>query len=341
MSLEKATGIATIVLLTTLVLYYATTMMFFKFGFLQSTGLILLLYLSHSLYNLIKIYTSNKILTPSKPDEFVIITGCTNGLGKSLALDLARQGFNLVLISRNQQYLDLLRAEVLQKHYREVICISHNFFDTSETVMKEKLNVINDKFIGVLVNNVGISNDITEEYANYSLSDDYQLIDVNIKAQLMMTKILLPIFIKQKYGYVLNISSGSAYQPCPYISVYGSTKEFFRHWSNALAIECAQYNVKFYVCLPLFFLSNMVKENKSLLVPTSEVVSEAIMRHCLVARESCPYFFHWIQNFVCTYVPIPEFTAKVFTGIYKKRKAEKEQENKENKEKLLKNEKQS
>ncbi len=325
MSLETATLIGTIFFVICLVVSYSITSYYLKCDIIYSTGIFVFVYFILELIKIIKIYTSTKILSPKETNEWVIITGCTSGLGKAMTFDLAKQGFNLLLIARNQQSLDCLKNEINQTYpYILVESIQHDFSNIDQHTMKDKLCAwLSDKYIGVLVNNVGISNDITEFYGDYDLKNDYELIDVNIKAQLMMTKILLPKFAKQSYGYVLNISSGSAYNSCPYIATYGASKAGLRYWSNALANEYKLQGIKFYVCLPLFFLSNMVKENESFLVPKAEVISSAILRHCLVTNESCPYFPHWFQNFITTYTPIPDFINKVFTGIYKKRKNEK------------------
>lgn len=328
MSLEKVTFGGSVVLFGFLLSFYLVSIYVLDFNIFETMGLFIFCFLIKRLYNLINIYNSKNKLTPIKENEWAIITGCTSGLGKSLAFDMAKEGFNLILISRNINSLKLLESEIIHKYNIRTICIEHDFNDTNIETMKNKLEITKDKYITVLVNNVGISKEITDEYTNYSLSDDFEIIRINIDVQLMMAKLLLPKFKEQKYGYIINISSGSAYEPCPYISVYGSTKAFLRYWSNALSIENEQYNIKFYVCLPLFFLSNMVQEKESILVPKSDVISEAILRHCLVTRESCPYFFHWLQQFIYSNIPLEDFTAKIFTGIYKKKQLEKQSEKK-------------
>lgn len=325
MSLEKATTFGLVCFVIFLTVFYSVSWLSSGLDIVYSTGIFVIGYAFMELLDMVKLYTSTKMLKPTKQEEWAIITGCTNGLGKDLAFDLASQGFNLLLISRNQELLESLEKDIKLKHTTILTkCVQHDFSNVDQAIVEEKIGDFTaSRYVGVLVNNVGIANDVPDFYNNYDLALDYQLVDVNIKAQLMMTKILLPYFLKQKHGHILNISSGSAYNPCPYITTYGATKSFLRYWSNAMASEHASNGVKFYVGLPLFFMSNMVKEKESFLVPKSSVISKSILKHCLITNESCPYFPHWIQNFAMTYTPIPNFLHKVFTNIYEKEQANK------------------
>jgi len=322
MSLEIITTIGGVIMMIVLCTIYTLLYVIFGYGFVESTGCLTLFYFVVEVGKIIIIYTSTETLSPTYPNEWAIVTGCTNGLGKSLSIDLAKQGFNLVLISRTKSSLEKLSNEIEILYRIKTIVIEHDFEDVDFDTIKNKLEVIADLTIGVIINNVGISEDSTERFGNYPQTIDNKIIDINIKAQEIMTKILLPTFEKQQYGYVINISSGSAYQPSPFIATYGASKVFLKNWSNALGQEYKNSGIKFYVCMPLFFISNMVKEKESFLVPKSNVISLAILRHCLLTNESCPYFPHWIQNFVLMYTPIPSFNYRILEQIHLKKNKE-------------------
>lgn len=312
-------------------IYFGFLNYFFSMTILQSAQIIAFLYVACAAYDFCKIFIFNKKIKPTiKGNEWAIITGCTSGLGKAMAEDLARQQYNLILIARNQKVLDELAFNINYKYKVKTLTLTYDFangeVDALYTGISSAINRIenNSERVTILVNNVGISNDITDEFDNYELKHDNELIDVNIKSMLVMTKLILPALKKQQFGTIINISSGSAYQRCPYISTYGSTKAFVRHFTNSLRVEYKKYNVNFHVSMPLFFKSNMVKEKENLFIPSAEVISDGILRQCTVIGESTPYFFHWYQIFITSWHWFPNLSDLILSRIYERKKKERE-----------------
>jgi 17beta-estradiol 17-dehydrogenase / very-long-chain 3-oxoacyl-CoA reductase len=89
-----------------------------------------------------------------------VITGCTEGIGKSYAQELARDNFNLILISRNQQKLENLKVDLLKDFGpREIILIKADFTKSYESDFYDKIaNQISPFDISILVNNIGVAN---------------------------------------------------------------------------------------------------------------------------------------------------------------------------------------
>lgn len=338
MSLERVTVGSSIAYVFGWICYYAITTKYIKMSWETASVLLFGLYVLSNICQTLYPFMMCKLgltnpLVPKKcsfgyygcenDTEWAIITGCTNGLGKSLTFKLASRGYNLLLIARNEALLTELIKDVESYGKIKAIGIIHDFNNTSsEMIIKFSnilINQIADKRIGLLVNNVGIANDITNEFCNYRVEEDYQLIDVNLKSMILMTQLVLPLMVNRQSGMVINVSSGSAYQASPYISTYGATKAFMRHFSNSLAKEYEKYGIKFYVCLPLFFLSNIVKEKQSILIPHSDEISDGILNHCTLVNESCPYLPHLIQHIAINCNWIPNLSFKFLNGLYKKR----------------------
>lgn len=329
-NLEKVTLFGIVAYLLGLTIYLYVSLNIFNLSLLISIMSLLSMYSSYQLFNLIYpfLMSSQNKLLKSNSDEYAIITGCTSGLGESLSHCLAKKGYDLLLIARDGTKLNNLILNLKQTNNNcKYLGITHDFGCTNVNVISEfssyLSNFISNSNITMLINNVGVANNITEEFHNYDIKNDMELIDVNLKSMLMMTKIVLPEMIKDKSNknkVIINVSSGSAYQASPYISTYGSTKSFMRHFSNSVRKEYEKYGIKVYVCLPLFFLSNIVKEQESILIPKSNVIAEEILKHCYLVNESCPYLPHFIQHIAINCNWVPNLSFKFLQGLYQNRK---------------------
>lgn len=91
-----------------------------------------------------------------------VVTGATDGIGKALAMELARKGMNVVLMSRTQSRLEEARSEILAKYPKvqvEILAVDFNRVDEPSVrqALQQKLDQVKD--VGVLFNNVGVSYD--------------------------------------------------------------------------------------------------------------------------------------------------------------------------------------
>lgn len=85
--------------------------------------------------------------------------------------------------------------------------------------------------IGILVNNVGISNIIPDKFEKSSEKFLWEMININIGAVTFMSKMVIPKMKTKRRGLILNVSSGNQYQPQPLMAVYAATKCFVRSLS--------------------------------------------------------------------------------------------------------------
>lgn len=158
------------------------------------------------------------------------ITGASSGIGKEFAIRLSKQGYNLILIARNYEALRSL-AEKLDTKCKIIICdlsAEKACINLAEQLKKYK--------ISILINNAGFGD--IGEFHKTSLSNDLDMIDVNVRAAHILTKELLPGFIRRDRGYILNVASSAGLLPGgPYMATYYATKAYVASFTSAISEE--------------------------------------------------------------------------------------------------------
>lgn len=178
-----------------------------------------------------------------------LITGASSGLGKEIAKLLSLRGYDLVLVGRDKEELIKLKNE-LKTNSKVCIC--------DLTKEKKVYNLyLDNKNIDLLVNSAGIG----EVGYFVDCQNDLKLIDLNIKALHILTKLYLKEFIKNDSGRILNISSSAAFNPGPLMSTYYATKSYVYSLTMGIYEELRRKksNVKISVACPGAFNSNFLK----------------------------------------------------------------------------------
>jgi NAD(P)-dependent dehydrogenase (short-subunit alcohol dehydrogenase family) len=140
--------------------------------------------------------------------KVAVITGASKGIGREIALGLAKDGYHLVMISRSDDLLNELIDEVYACTPEDV-SVSHSIYALDVTNNEEVKNTIMDiieKYgrIDILVNCAGIYYSGT---FNLSVEDFEKMIGINLTAPFVFMKEVIPVMKKQKEGYIFNISS--------------------------------------------------------------------------------------------------------------------------------------
>jgi len=167
----------------------------------------------------------------------IVLTGASRGIGESIAIKLAENGFNVFGFARNSDRLnslvkkgqgrifayqvDVTKPDQIQKAYEEI-----------ET---------NHGPIDVLVNNAGIYQGI--EFYKQDINRISNIIDTNLKGALFCTRLILPYMIERKKGRIINISSVSGTRGIPLEVAYGASKHGMIGMADALAQEVKPYGV--------------------------------------------------------------------------------------------------
>lgn len=170
--------------------------------------------------------------------QTALITGASSGIGFELSKLFAQNGYDLIMISQNEDRLHMA-ANQLQQQYRQVNihCLPKDLalpLSPQEIYAYAKEHSIT---VDILVNNAGI-----QVYGNFhevELSNYMQLMAVNMNALVALTGLFVRDMCTRKHGRILNIGSTGAFSPCPLNAVYCASKAFVLHFSEAIAEELA------------------------------------------------------------------------------------------------------
>ncbi|MCK6258258.1 SDR family oxidoreductase [Fictibacillus sp. KIGAM418] len=166
--------------------------------------------------------------------QTALITGASSGIGLELAKRFARDGYNVVLVARNEQRLQTLKQELAQF---QVQCTVHvkdlSTYSEAEALFQELQQ--QQTTVDFLVNNAGYG--LFGEFTETDLQDELSMIDINIKALTTLTKLFLPGMKQRENGKILNVASTAAFQPGPLMAVYYATKAYVLSFSEALENE--------------------------------------------------------------------------------------------------------
>lgn len=161
-----------------------------------------------------------------------LITGASSGIGKNMAYVLANKGIDLILVARNKDELLKIKANV--KANVEVIELD---------LLKEKnvfklYEMCKDRNIDILINNAGFG--LFGLFTETDLARELEMIDLNIKAYHILTKLFLKDFVEKDNGYILNVASSAGFMAGPRLSTYYATKNYVLKLTMAINEELRQ-----------------------------------------------------------------------------------------------------
>lgn len=173
--------------------------------------------------------------TAEQRRPIALVTGASRGIGAELARVFAEHGHDLAIVARSQEDLDRLAAELRAQHGVNVVVLAYDlaqreapgrvFADLEQRSLE----------IDVLVNNAGFGT--WGPFAETSLEDELDLIQVNIAALTHLTKLFLRPMLARQSGRILNVASTASFQPGPIMAVYCASKAYVLSFSEALANE--------------------------------------------------------------------------------------------------------
>jgi short-subunit dehydrogenase len=171
----------------------------------------------------------------------VLITGPTSGIGEALARLFARQGHNLVLVSRSRDRLDFLAADLSRAHGISCHVLPKDLTDPSapDELFRE-LEYMRVP-VDILVNNAGFGN--FGKFIDTDLRSELEVLAVNVVALAHLSKQFLLQVPAGARGRIMNVASVAAFQPGPWMAVYCATKAYVLSFSEALACELEGTNV--------------------------------------------------------------------------------------------------
>ena len=186
--------------------------------------------------------------------KFAVVTGASTGLGRCIALELARKKINTLLVALPGEGLSSV-CEQCRSHGTE----SEYFeFDmTDRKALTDFAAEVNGKYdVYILVNNAGTGG--SKRYDDVPLKYVDTIVQLNVAATAILTHEFLPNLRKNAASYILNISSMAGIIPTGYKTVYPASKAFIKHFSLGMREEFKPYGIS----VSFAFLGPMPTKNE-------------------------------------------------------------------------------
>jgi 17beta-estradiol 17-dehydrogenase / very-long-chain 3-oxoacyl-CoA reductase len=236
--------------------------------------------------------------------SWALVTGATDGIGKGFTFSLAKEGFNIIQVSRS---IDKLKAceEELTKKYPSIKVVSLPF-DFSKKIevnnyTSDFSEILSKYDTSILVNNVGTGE--VNSFLDIPIDSVFNTLVINTLPQTLLTRMFSEKFLKrEKRSAIINLSSVAAVGFIPNFALYSSTKVFNLYLSKGLEGEMRN-KVDFLCIKPFGVESNLSKMKKGLLVISPEQCSEGSLDCLGQDTEITGHWNHDIQYFLFNLIP--------------------------------------
>lgn len=181
-------------------------------------------------------------------NKTALITGASAGIGYELSKIFAKNSYDLVLVSRNKERLEVI-AEEMEDHHGIAAKVIPKDLSKSLTPQELYDDIVNDGIqIDVLVNNAGFG--LNGNFTEFSADKHAELIQVNVSSLTLLCNLFGTDMVKRRSGSILNVASTAAFQAGPLMSTYYASKAYVLSLSEALNNELARYGVNVSVLCP-------------------------------------------------------------------------------------------
>jgi 3-oxoacyl-[acyl-carrier protein] reductase len=191
-------------------------------------------------------------------DKVAIVTGGGRGIGKSIALTLAKDGAHLVLASRTLSDVEATAAEA-RSMGRQAIALK------ADVSQREEVEALVDSALAlfgrtdILVNNAAVQPPIGPLWENEP--DEWlRTILINLGGVFLCCRAVIPVMIRQGGGKVINLAGGGATSPRPYFSAYAASKAAVVRLTETLAEELRAFNIQVNAIAPGAVYTKMTRE---------------------------------------------------------------------------------
>ncbi len=171
-----------------------------------------------------------------------LITGASSGIGRDIARELSKRGYELILVARDEEKLMQVKEE-LGKNV-EIISMDLSIENNCKELYKKAPN------IDLLVNNAGFG--ACGEFTKTDLEKEIKMINTNITAYHILTKLYLQDMVQKDKGKILNVASIAGFMPGPLMATYYATKAYIVRFSESIREELKKKksNVKISILCP-------------------------------------------------------------------------------------------
>jgi uncharacterized protein len=258
--------------------------------------------------------------------SYALITGASKGIGKEIAVELARRKYDLILVARSEEILQTLAANLssefgIKCNYLSADLATNEGIDKTVSFVKGLKSELS-----ILVNNAGYG--LWGRFDEIEFDALNSLLNINIILPVTLTHRLLPELKKSKQSYILNIASTTAYQAIPNLAIYAACKSFIIQFSRALRYELLSTNISVTCVSPGTTDTNFMdaagmhsesirkKADKVKMLPTT-VAKFAVDSMFKKKNEAIP---GWLNKISVALIPLlpKSVSEKIAAGIYEK-----------------------
>lgn len=158
-----------------------------------------------------------------------LVTGASSGIGRDMAKYLSKLGYDIIAVARDENKLNELKNELST----EVKAIAVDLENAD--ACRELYNTVRNDNIDILVNNAGFGE--FGEFTTTNLDKEISMINTNITAVHILTKLFLKDMVKKDKGYILNVASIAGFMPGPLMATYYSTKSYIVRLTQSIYTE--------------------------------------------------------------------------------------------------------
>lgn len=239
-------------------------------------------------------------------EPWALVTGASDGIGKSLCKVLARRGFNIILHGRDPAKLSSCCDELL-------VLAPKGKFEfveadaTQAALVQNVVETVSNKPLTVLINNVGYTTGPVQPLLTIDPAEIQRGIDTGVTWTAQLTRALLPLLVQHKPSLIIYLGSYAATHPPPFIALYTGTKGFLQTFSESLRREMRvighkEVEVQYHEVYFSATKSNGAPEN--LATPSPDRMAEAIISAVGSYKgHVIPYWVHELLSWVFLLVP--------------------------------------
>lgn len=239
--------------------------------------------------------------------KIALVTGASSGIGKDIARELAKRNYNIIAVARGKEALNNLKTEI-EKEYNVKVDVREQDL-TDREGCKKLHHDIKEKYgiIDILVNDAGFGT--CGKFTETDLEKEIKMIDTNIVALHILTKLFLQDMVKQNKGHILNVASIAGFMPGPLMATYYSTKAYVVRLTQSIRHELFKQKSKVKISAlcpgPVATNFNKVADVKfNLAEADSKYVAKYAVKSMLRNRTLIfPNFFIWLGRLFAKILP--------------------------------------
>lgn len=156
-----------------------------------------------------------------------LVTGASSGIGREIAIELSKKGYDLILVARNEEGLKEVSKKIKTKS--EIIAMDLTDIENCKKLHNQVGRV------DILINNAGFGD--FGAFEKTELNKDINMIKTNVIALHVLTKVFLEDMIKENSGKILNVASIAGFMPGPLMATYYSTKAYVVRLTDSIRAE--------------------------------------------------------------------------------------------------------